>query len=60
MEKKKPQKTTYMYIGFEGSEMAVFFFSSGVPLFFIFLAWLAGLCREDWRWYSILIKSKVL
>lgn len=28
--------------------------------FLFFLAWLVGLCREDLRWYSILVKSEVL
>lgn len=38
---EKTQKTTYMYIGFERSEMTFFFNPFGLALY-----------REDLRWYS--------
>jgi hypothetical protein len=44
---KKHRKQLNVYIGFEGSEMNVVFFSSGVYSFSFVLV--GGLCREDLR-----------
>lgn len=58
-KREKPQKTTYMYIGHKVSGVAAFFsffffsFTLGLVFWFVFY-------RRDLRWYSILIKNKVL